>query len=92
MLSFNNKQRARQQQRLAHENRYTSRHLDRVTTKRNRRVDAYLHMASRRIIDLLVSEGIGTLVIGKNPFWKTECEYGTQDQSAVCAASPCPFH
>ncbi|WP_052568522.1 IS200/IS605 family accessory protein TnpB-related protein [Ktedonobacter racemifer] len=79
MLSFNNKQRARQQQRLAHENRYTSRHLDRVTTKRNRRVDAYLHMASRRIIDLLVGEGIGTLVIGKNPFWKQNVNLGRRN-------------
>ncbi|EFH89502.1 hypothetical protein [Ktedonobacter racemifer] len=30
MLSFNNKHRAKQQQRLVHENRYTSRQLDRV--------------------------------------------------------------
>ena len=30
-----------------------------------------LHTASRRIIDVLVEEGIGTLIlIGKNPFWK----------------------
>ncbi|WP_052568233.1 RNA-guided endonuclease TnpB family protein [Ktedonobacter racemifer] len=79
MLSFNNKERAKQQQRLAHENRYTSRQLDRVTTKRNRRVDAYLHTASRRIIDLLVSEGIGTLVIGKNPLWKQEVSMGRRN-------------
>ncbi|WP_040441709.1 IS200/IS605 family accessory protein TnpB-related protein [Ktedonobacter racemifer] len=79
MLSFNNKERARQQQRLAHENRYTSRSLDRVTTKRNRRVDAYLHTASRRIIDLLVGEGIGTLVIGKNPLWKQEVTMGRKN-------------
>ena len=36
----------------------------------------YLHTASRRIIDLLVEEGIGTLIIGKNPFWKQEVELG----------------
>ena len=35
-----------------------------------------LHTASRRIIKLLVSEGIGTLVLGKNPFWKTKVELG----------------
>ncbi|EFH80262.1 hypothetical protein Krac_0845 [Ktedonobacter racemifer DSM 44963] len=76
---FYNKERAQQQQRLAHENRYTSRQLDRVTTKRNRRVDAYLHTASRRIIDLLVGEGIGTLVIGKNPLWKQEVSMGRRN-------------
>jgi putative transposase len=37
--------------------RFTSRQLDRLTTKRNRRVNAYEHTASRRIIDLLVAEG-----------------------------------
>ena len=36
----------------------------------------FLHTASRRIIDLLVEEGIGTLVIGKNPFWKQAVEIG----------------
>jgi putative transposase len=36
----------------------------------------YLHTASRRIIDLLVEEGIGVLVLGKNPFWKTGVELG----------------
>src|SRR5215475_6666528 len=43
---------------------------------RTRRVDSALHTASRRIIDLLVSEGIGTLVIGKNPLWKQEANLG----------------
>nr|WP_277988981.1 transposase [Ktedonosporobacter rubrisoli] len=76
---YYNKQRAQHQSRLSHENRFTSRHLDRVTTKRNRRVDSYLHTASRRIIDLLVSEGIGTLVIGKNPLWKQEAKLGRKN-------------
>ena len=39
-------------------------------------MDSYLHTASRRIIDLLVAEGIGTLVIGKNPLWKQEVSLG----------------
>src|SRR5580765_2817118 len=30
------------------------------------------HTTSRRIIDLLIAEGIGTLIIGKNPFWKQD--------------------
>jgi putative transposase len=71
-----NKQRARHQSHLAKARRFTSHQLDRITTKRNRRVNAYLHTASRRIIDVLVSEGIGTLVVGKNPLWKQEVELG----------------
>jgi putative transposase len=67
-----NKLREHEQKKLAkgQEKRSASRRLDRITTKRNRRVMHYLHTASRRIIDLLVREGIGTLIIGKNPFWK----------------------
>jgi putative transposase len=73
-----NKEREYEQKKLAKgkEKRLTSHRLDRITTKRNRRVMHYLHTASRRIIDLLLSEGIGTLVIGKNPFWKHQVELG----------------
>ncbi|GAC1349628.1 MAG: RNA-guided endonuclease TnpB family protein [Ktedonobacteraceae bacterium] len=74
-----NKQRARHQSHLAKARRFTSHQLDRITTKRNRRIDAYLHTASRRIITLLVSEGIGTLVVGKNPYWKQEVELGRKN-------------
>jgi putative transposase len=73
-----NKQRAHEQKQLAKGKgqRLTSHRLDRITTKRNRRIMHYLHTASRRIIDLLVEEGIGTLVIGKNPFWKQGVKLG----------------
>jgi putative transposase len=57
----------------------TSRRLERITTKRTRRIDWYLHTASRRIIDLLVNEGIGTLCIGKNPNWKQEANMGKRN-------------
>ncbi len=62
-----NKQRAHEQKNLARrkEQRFTSHRLNRITTKRNRRIMHYLHTASRRIIDLLVAEGIGTLIIGR---------------------------
>ena len=78
MNQLYNKQREHEQKQLAKgkEQRFTSRRLDRITTKRNRRVMHYLHTASRRIIDLLVEEGIGTLIIGKNPFWKQEVALG----------------
>jgi putative transposase len=57
----------------------TSKRLERITTKRTRRIDHYLHTASQRIIDLLVTEGIGTLVIGKNPNWKQEANMGRRN-------------
>jgi putative transposase len=73
-----NKQREHMQKQLTKgkEPRFSSHRLDRITTKRNRRVMHYLHTASRRIVELLVAEGIGTLVLGKNPFWKQAVELG----------------
>jgi putative transposase len=83
---YYNKRRAEIQSRLGHLGRTgTSHRLERLTTRRTRRIDHYLHTASRRIIDLLVAEGIGTLVIGKNPLWKQQVSLGRQtNQQFVC--------
>jgi putative transposase len=71
---FYNKRRAELQSRLGHPGMTTQ--MERLTTHRTRQIDHYLHTASRRIIDLLVAEGVGTLVIGKNPLWKQEATLG----------------
>jgi len=73
-----NKQRAQAQTRLAqdHNPSHASRFLETITMKRKRRIRHQLHTISRRIIDLLRHEGIGTLVIGKNPFWKQGAKMG----------------
>jgi putative transposase len=76
---YYNKRRARLQRYLTHENRFTSPRLDRITTKRTRRIMQYLHTASRRIIDRLVAERISTLIVGLNPLWKQEMELGRQN-------------
>jgi putative transposase len=57
----------------------TTAQLERLTAHRTRQIEHYLHTASRRIIDLLVAEGIGTLVIGKNPLWKQETRMGKRN-------------
>ena len=71
---FYNKRRAELQAALGHAG--TTARLERLTTKRTRRINHYLHAASKTIIALLVQEGIGTLVIGKNPLWKQEVKLG----------------
>ena len=71
---FYNKRRAELQEALGHEG--TTARMERLTTKRTRRINHYLHAASKTIIALLVAEGIGTLVIGKNLLWKQEVELG----------------
>jgi putative transposase len=50
-----------------------------ITTKRNRQVNHYLHTASKSIIDFLVKEGVGTIIIGKNPLWKQEAGMGKRN-------------
>ncbi|GAC1454883.1 MAG: hypothetical protein PVSMB2_05150 [Ktedonobacteraceae bacterium] len=67
---FYNKRRT-ELQSLVKKSHFTHR-MECATMKRTRCIDHFLHTASRRIIDLLVQEGIGTLVIGKNPLWKQD--------------------
>jgi IS605 OrfB family transposase len=57
----------------------TSRRIDRLTDKRNRRIKHELHVASLLIVDHLVKEQIGTLVIGKNKNWKQEINIGKKN-------------
>ena len=68
---FYNKQRERLQKKMRKDH-YTSHQLDRITNKRTRRIDHYMHTTSKRLIDLLVAEGIGTLIVGKNSLWKQD--------------------
>src|SRR5215471_17572939 len=58
--------------------------MEQLTNKRNRQINHYLHAASKRIIDFLVKEGVGTIIIGKNPLWKQEAGMGrTNNQNFV---------
>ena len=75
---FYNKAKAKAQQLLIDGQR-TSQRIERLSRRRNRRIKHYLHVASRRIIDLLVAEGIGTLVIGKNANWKQGSNLGRRN-------------
>nr|WP_293331096.1 transposase [Microcoleus sp. CAWBG58] len=72
---FYNKRKAQLQSQLKG-NRCSSSRLGRLTRCRHQKVDNYLHHTSRQIINLLASEKIGTLVIGKNQKWKNEINLG----------------
>jgi putative transposase len=75
-----NKRKAALQKKLGHPG--VTACMERLTTKRNRRINQYLHTASKRMMELLVAEGIGTLVVGKNPLWKQEVEMGKRNNQA----------
>ncbi len=53
--------------------------MERITNTRNRQINHYLHTASKRIVDFLVKEGAGTVIIGKNPLWKQETGMGKRN-------------
>lgn len=74
---FYNKRKAELQSKLGHTG--TTKRMERMTNKRNRRIDHYMHTASRWIVDDLVAHGIGTLVIGKNAAWKQEANMGKRN-------------
>ena len=71
---FYNKRKAELQQQFGTTG--TTQQMERLTAHRTRQIDHYLHTASRRISNLLVAEGIGTLCIGKNPLWKQQAHLG----------------
>ena len=64
--------------------RHSSKRIARLTAKRNRKVEDYLHKASRKVIDLCTEQDVSVLVIGKNKGWKQEVNLGRKvNQSFV---------
>jgi len=70
-----NKRRARLQAKLPAQV-FASRQLDILTDKRGRQITDHLHVASRHIVERLVTHRVGTLVIGKNDGWKQAITLG----------------
>ena len=57
----------------------STRLMERITNRRNRQITHYLHTHSRRMINMLVHEGIGVLIIGKNDGWKQQIRIGRRN-------------
>ncbi len=75
---FYNKRKAELQSILGSE-KAKSHRIDRLTDRRNRRINHYLHATSRKVVDLLVADGIGMVVVGKNNGWKQEIGIGKRN-------------
>ncbi len=86
---FYNKRKAELQKALGKTG--TTARMERMTNKRNHRIDHYMHTASKRIVDLLVKEGIGMLVIGKNDAWKQEANMGKRNNQNFVQAPHARF-
>jgi putative transposase len=72
---YYNKKKAQYQSRLKG-NKRRSQTICTLTNKRNNKVTDYLHKASRLLVNQLVSQGITTLVIGKNKNMKQDINIG----------------
>ena len=59
--------------------------MEQITTHRNRQINHYLHAASKAVIDFLIKEGVGTVIIGKNPYWKQEVNMGKRNNQNFVA-------
>ena len=54
----------------------TSNRLKSLVNKRNKKIDDYLHKASRLLVNQLADRSITTLVIGRNKDWKQDINIG----------------
>ncbi|MDJ0597715.1 MAG: transposase [Crocosphaera sp.] len=57
----------------------SSKKLKKLCSKREFKINDYLHKASRLIIDTLVNQKIGTLIIGHNQEWKQSINLGKRN-------------
>ena len=53
--------------------------IQKLSNKRNNKINDYLHKASRYLINQLVSNNITNLIIGYNPGWKQEINLGRRN-------------
>ncbi|NEQ35521.1 MAG: IS200/IS605 family element transposase accessory protein TnpB [Okeania sp. SIO3I5] len=74
---FYNKKKGKLQSEL-NQNKSSNR-IKKLSTKRNLKIDDYLHKTSRYIINHLIEHQIGILVIGNNPNWKQSLNLGPKN-------------
>ncbi|PSB01736.1 RNA-guided endonuclease InsQ/TnpB family protein [Merismopedia glauca] len=78
--TYYNKQKAKIQSELENKHKAkTSNRLNKLTHKRNCRVNNYLHTSSRRVIDWCIANQVGTLIVGKNDGWKQSINIGRKN-------------
>jgi putative transposase len=72
---FYNKRRAKLQSKLKG-NQFKTNRINKLTNKRNNKINDYLHKASKHIIDYCLAYNIGKIVIGNNKNWKQSINLG----------------
>lgn len=75
---YYNKTKAKLQSKLPKKQK-SSKRISCLTDKRNNKIHDYIHKASRYIVNWLINNKIGTLVVGKNKEWKQEVNIGSKN-------------
>ena len=73
---YYNKTKSKRMSELAASGLKYSKRLRRLDTKRNRKVEDYLHKASRYIINYCKDNNIDTIILGYNKGWKQNIDLG----------------
>ena len=76
---YYNKERARIQSTYDRQGIKTGKTMQKLTIKRNKKINDYFHKISRRIVEYCVLNDIGTVVIGYNPSWNQNCQIGKRN-------------
>jgi len=57
----------------------STKNTQKLNLKRKNKIDNYLHKASKHIVGLCKTNGVNTLIIGKNDKWKQDVNIGTRN-------------
>ena len=77
---YYNKKRAYLQSKL--KDQKTSRRIQRLTLRRNNKINDYFHKASSYIVNQSVSNSINTIIIGHNKDWKQDINIGSKNNQS----------
>ncbi len=64
-------------------NQNWSNKLERLTQKRNNKMEYFLHCASKYVVDYCINVGCDTVIIGYNKEWKQNCNINRTTQNFV---------
>lgn len=88
MNQYYNKKKAKLQSELP-KDIYCSNQINKLTHKRNMKMEDYLHKASNLVIKYCLDNGLNTLVVGYNEFWKQNVNIGKANNQQFVSI---PYH
>jgi putative transposase len=72
---YYNKKKSEYQSKLPN-NKKTSKRIDKLSFKRDCKIQDYLHKSSNKIIQFCLDNELNTIIVGYNEFWKQKVNFG----------------